>query len=154
MFKLPCQTAILSLPAAGFPSSRPFRERIHDELAIRKDDDGLRGRGHFQTRNQSGELHAVVGCPGVGAVALFDDRVVPDEDGSPAAGAGIGPGRAVGEDAVGGASVKTARTSAVVRSCVRVTDEPFDFGFAALAGPAGDGLSRQSMHCFGVQFRL
>src|SRR5712691_8904548 len=89
-------------PAIGAPAEIPLvAEAVHDIGAVAVDGHGAVAAEGAQALDGAGELHALVGRARFAAGEL-DLVAVVDEDGGPAAGAGITAAGAVGVDLDGG----------------------------------------------------
>src|SRR5207249_4668821 len=89
-------------PAVGAPAEIPLvAEAVHDIRAVAVDGHGAAAGEGAQALDGTGQLHALVGRVGFAAGQL-DLVAVVDEDGSPAAGAGVTAAGAVGVDLDGG----------------------------------------------------
>src|SRR6266705_188703 len=89
-------------PAVGAPAEIPLvAKAVHDIGAVAVDGHGAAAGEGAQALDGTGQLHALVGRVGFAAGQL-DLVAVVDEDGGPAAGAGVTTAGAVGVDLDGG----------------------------------------------------
>src|ERR1700730_15019932 len=95
-------------PAVGAPAEIPLvAEAVHHIRAVAVDGHGAAPTEGAQALDGTGQFHALVGRVGFAAGQL-DLVAVLDEDGGPAAGAGIAAAGAVGEDLDGGGATQGA----------------------------------------------